>query len=413
LSIKKYKDREGKWAYKFDIRVGKYQVDDRRIREGGFQTLEECREAVSAIRTDFKRGKYKFKSDLVQVNVKDLKKALLKKLKDLHRSNSTLRQYERVLEGFSNLYPSLLIESITTEHLNNYYSHRLNLETVSHNTAVDDLLFLVSALKQVKQLFSPLKDWRPPSHEQVKKMNAYRERVITKDEEKAIIAALHDPSWQANDEMQREQRKVVALVFWVALRTGMRIGEILGLRKSAIHFNKAPGAPNGWIVVSASHATGKTKNKEKRIIKMTQALAVVLKSRASLSTDYLFESFAKPNFPVRWIHRTFKKACNKAKVPYGQDVDGGIVFHDTRHTAATRMLQAGIDIKTIGKTLGHGDTYTTMRYLHTSDSTELAGMAALDDGEFNSVQIESKLETYGTTPDNTGREGKLKKTATK
>jgi integrase len=411
--IKKYKDKEGRAAWKFDIRVGKYGVDDRRIREGGFGSLEDCRDAVSAIRTDFKRGKYKFKSDLVQVNIKDLKKALLKKLKDLHRSNSTLRQYERVLEGFSNLYPSLLIESITTEHLNNYYSHRLNLETVSHNTAVDDLLFLVSALKQVKVLFPLLKDYRPPSHEQVKKMNAYRERVITKEEEQGIISALHDPTWTANDELQREQRKVVALVFWIALRTGMRIGEILGLKKSSIHFNKAPGAPNGWIVVQSSHATGKTKNKEKRIIKMTASVARELKSRANLSTDYLFESVAKPNFPVRWIHKTFAKACNKAKVPYGQDVDGGIVFHDTRHTAATRMAQAGTDIKTIAKTLGHGDAYVTLRYIHASDSSELAGMAALDDGNFSTVQIESKLETDGTERDNTRREGKLKKTANK
>jgi integrase len=413
LSIKKYKDREGNWAWKFDIRVGKYKVDDRRIREKGFQTAEECRDAINAIRTDYKRGKYKFRSDLIDISVEDLKKAILKKLTDLHRSQSTLKQYGRVLTSFSTLYPKLLIESITSQHLNNFYSHRLNLPTVSANTAVDDLHFLVSALKQVKNLFPKLKDWNPPAHEQVKKVNAYRERVISKEEEQAIIASLHDPSWYANDELQRQQRKTVALVFWVALRTGMRIGEILGLKTSSINFNKAPGAPNGWIVVQASHISPMTKNKEVRNVRMTKNLAEALKQKITPSSPYLFASDVKEGFPVRWILRTFRKACERAKVPFGQDLDGGIVFHDTRHTAASRMAQSGIDIKTIGKMLGHGDAFMTMRYLHSSADSELAGMNVLDDEKFSSVQNESNPDTEGEKPHNTTRYGKIAKTSQK
>jgi integrase len=205
----------------------------------------------------------------------------------------------------------------------------------------------------------------------------------------------------------------VALVFWIALRTGMRVGEILGLKKSAVHFTKAPGAPHGWIFVQASHTSDKTKNKTIRTVRMTQSLAKVLKERAEKSSNYLFESDVKVGFPVHWIHKTFGKACKRAKIPYGQDIPGGIVFHDTRHTAATRMAQDGIDVKTIGKMLGHGDVYMALRYVHSTSESELAGMKVLDDGDFASVQKVSNSDTDGTIPSNTTRQGKIAKTARK
>jgi integrase len=412
MAIKKYKTKDGRWNWKYDIGVGKHDVDYRRLRESGFQSAEECRDAVAAIKSDFKRGKYKFKSDQVDITILDLKKALLKKLEGLQRSKSTINQYTRVLDGFAELYPNLRIEGITSEHVDNYYAHRLNQPTVSANTAVDDLLFLMSSLRRVRELFPLLKDWNPPRHEPVKKVNAYRERVITKEEEQKIIAALHDPDWYANDDTQRKEREVVAFVFWMALRTGMRIGEILGLKKSAISFNKAPGAPNGWITVKASHTNEKTKNRKHRIVKMTQNVATALKARVDVASDYVFESYRKQGFPSHWILRSFAKACNRAKIPYGQETDGGIVFHDTRHTAATRMAMSGTDIKTIGKTLGHGDAYITLRYLHSTNESELAGMQSLDDGAF-SVQNVSNSGTYKTELDNTVRKEELLKTVKK
>ena len=46
----------------------------------------------------------------------------------------------------------------------------------------------------------------------------------------------------------------------------------------------------------------------------------------------------------------------------------GLRFHDLRHTAATRMIEAGVNIVSVNKILRHADLKTTMRYLHPDDS---------------------------------------------
>jgi site-specific recombinase XerD len=46
---------------------------------------------------------------------------------------------------------------------------------------------------------------------------------------------------------------------------------------------------------------------------------------------------------------------------------GGGMFHLCLHTFATRLLQAGTDIRTVQALLGHSDLKMTLIYLHTSD----------------------------------------------
>lgn len=41
-------------------------------------------------------------------------------------------------------------------------------------------------------------------------------------------------------------------------------------------------------------------------------------------------------------------------------------FHDLRHSAASAMIQAGVDLYTVGKVLGHKDGRSTARYSHLS-----------------------------------------------
>jgi integrase len=43
---------------------------------------------------------------------------------------------------------------------------------------------------------------------------------------------------------------------------------------------------------------------------------------------------------------------------------GEVRFHDLRHTAASLLIQAGVDLYRVGAILGHSDTRTTRRYAH-------------------------------------------------
>lgn len=63
------------------------------------------------------------------------------------------------------------------------------------------------------------------------------------------------------------------------------------------------------------------------------------------------------------IKRPFGLACAAAGVK-------DLRFHDLRHTAATRMADAGTNVVVIAEILGHGDIRTTKRYAHAMEEAK-------------------------------------------
>jgi len=77
--------------------------------------------------------------------------------------------------------------------------------------------------------------------------------------------------------------------------------------------------------------------------------------------------------------RPIIEACKAAKV------HRPISFHELRHTYASHLAQAGVDLLTISKLLGHADTRVTSRhYAHLADKTL--------------AQAVTKLPSFGATP---------------
>ena len=72
--------------------------------------------------------------------------------------------------------------------------------------------------------------------------------------------------------------------------------------------------------------------------------------------------FAHPGGkPILDIKTAWTALCKRAKI---QDVR----FHDLRHTFTTRMLEAGVDIRSIMAITGHKDPSMFKRYSHPSES---------------------------------------------
>ena len=82
------------------------------------------------------------------------------------------------------------------------------------------------------------------------------------------------------------------------------------------------------------------------------------------------------------IRRALTTALKRAKIH-------DFHFHDLRHTFATRMVQAGIDLYKVQRLLGHKSPIMTQRYAHHYPESLRDAVEALDKLVTNQSQLES------------------------
>ena len=161
-----------------------------------------------------------------------------------------------------------------------------------------------------------------------------RERFITSEEEKKLFAQLTG------------RRDHIRSVVKIALNTGMRRGEILGLQWEHVNFLAR-------TIFIAKSKTGRT-----RTIPMND---VVFKELMALKQDAEPKEFVFSNsrtgVNIDSIKTGWRNACE----------DAGLVnlrFHDTRHTFATRLRANGVHEWDIRDLLGHTSVKMTSGYTH-------------------------------------------------
>src|SRR5438309_11907950 len=71
-----------------------------------------------------------------------------------------------------------------------------------------------------------------------------------------------------------------------------------------------------------------------------------------------------------------QKIYTLAKLRAGIQKQGGI--HALRHAFATHLLEAGVDLHTVQRLLGHRQISTTMRYCHLSQGRRVGTRSPLD-----------------------------------
>jgi len=143
----------------------------------------------------------------------------------------------------------------------------------------------------------------------------------------------------------------------VALNTGMRQGEILGLKWEDVDLKR------GIIYLL------NTKNGDRREVPMNKAVSMALEGiERDTESSYMFcDKFSKPYINVR---SSFFTAMKKS----------GIInfrFHDLRHTAASHLVMAGVDLNTVRELLGHKSLGMTLRYAHLSQDHKKRAVAML------------------------------------
>jgi len=134
----------------------------------------------------------------------------------------------------------------------------------------------------------------------------------------------------------------------LALFTGMRRGEIFGLKWEDIDFKRD-------IMTLLS-----TKNGEKREVPMNEQVKTALMHVTKHpNTSYVFCN--EKGVPVHDIRKSYSTALRKSGIT-------NFRFHDLRHTFASQLVMSGIDLNTVRELLGHKDIAMTLRYSHLAQS---------------------------------------------
>jgi integrase/recombinase XerD len=169
-----------------------------------------------------------------------------------------------------------------------------------------------------------------------------------------LVAGLDDTS-DAQQILRRPHESTTLLAVALMVATGARVSEIVGIKCHDIDF----GGGSLRIV-------GKGR-RERQVFLTNDWIAGLTRSyidaRARLEvrhTHLLFNTRKDPLTSAA-LRSRLALAANEA------DLDARVTPHMLRHTAATQLIEAGVDIRSIQRLLGHASLTTTEIYTHVSD----------------------------------------------
>ena len=158
-------------------------------------------------------------------------------------------------------------------------------------------------------------------------------------------------------------------LYYLDLATGLRRGELLGLKWSDVDFDRgvlkiqrAISRQNGRV----EEAPLKTKNAYRTLPLSADAIDVLKMQKCKVGgSEWVFPSpTGGPMSPDSVLHM-LQRVLKRAGLPR-------IRFHDLRHTFATMALQNGVDVKTVSSMLGHYSAgFTLDTYAHVTTDAQL------------------------------------------
>jgi integrase len=268
-----------------------------------------------------------------------------------HKSANTKSSYNLVFDRLLNLLGDIPIKNITTidieKYKNQIVSQQYSNATFNNHLRVIKSIFN-NAVKKFKYLLES------PAQGVEKLEEPEKQRSFTKNEVNLLAENIDD--------------KLIRNIFFFAVYTGARLGEILNIQWKDIDFKER-------TINVLNNRIFKTKNRKIRLIPISDELLSLLKDMKSELFDddsdniivfphYLFCKDRGINGLNRdYISKKFKNYLRSL------GLEDNLNFHSTRYTAATFMAMEGRNIHEIQKILGHTDIRVTQRYIKVPTET--------------------------------------------
>ena len=298
---------------------------------------------------------------------------------DIHKSQIKETTYTTYKNHLRSVYPHIghiKLQKLVGDHLQKMYADFA--ENMSSNTVRLIHTILSAAFKQAvrwkRLVHNPCQDIDPPTLEKPK------ERVLTPEQAQNLLAVAKDSSLEC--------------FLVLALTTGMRRGELLGLRWDDIDFEQKTLSVARTVSYLKTETNGiyhyiETSPKTeagRRIIALTRLGINTLKvhkikqleQRLAVGSAWHEHGLVIPNslgniYDISSLRFRFNKLLQKAGLPHMR-------IHDLRHCAATLLLSMGVELKVIQQILGHSSIAITANiYGHVLLTLQEEAMSKMDD----------------------------------
>lgn len=258
-------------------------------------------------------------------------------------SQKTMKSYCSCVRHFSAYSSPRPLNQVSSEQIRSYLLHLVDDEEYSAsslNQVVNALRFLYVEVYKMPLVLGEI-----PRPRRERKLPD----VLTRTEVTRLFRVVHNPKHR--------------MVLMIAYSAGLRIGEVIRLRpedldvdRKMIHIRKAKGKKDRYTMLS-----------EKVNEKLKEYLSVYCPMK------YLFEGErgGKP-YSQTSVEKIFHAAVRRA------GITKPVTFHTLRHSFATHLLEAGVDLRYIQELLGHASSKTTEIYTHVSSKSIGAIRSPLD-----------------------------------
>ena len=287
---------------------------------------------------------------------------------------NTFRSYQRKIENYIKKYiGNISLSSLSTTDVQKFYNkikkqgrinaHRVHGYALSDNSVRDVHMVLHQALDvAVKERLIV----RNPTYGTTIPKKVQTEKQILCDNQLEIFtnAIKDEPYWYD--------------FFYLEIMTGLRRGEICGLKWNDINFTNSTlhvrrsisNKQGGGVLIGDT----KTDAGTRKIVLSPSVIAMLKEKQSTAVSEWIFPRPANPMLPLspNSAYTKLKIILKKADLPM-------IRFHDLRHTFATHAMKGGVDAKTLANILGHTDaSFTLDTYTHVTGDMQKNASAVVN-----------------------------------